>query len=46
MIAADSGPDGFYLNPMTLTMAEMELICRRLLDFTEMPPEKEVHTDV
>ena len=46
VIAADSGPDGFYLNPMTLTMAEMELICRRLLDFTEIPPEKEVNTDV
>ena len=46
VIAADSGPDGFYLNPMTLTMAEMELICRWLLDFTEIPPEKEVNTDV
>ena len=46
VIAVDSGPDGFYLNPMTLTMAEMELICRRLLDFTEIPPEKEVNTDV
>ena len=46
MIAADSGPDGFYLNPMTLTIEEMELICRRLLDFTEIPPEKEVSTDV
>ncbi len=46
VIAADSGPDGFYLNPMTLTIAEMELICRRLLDFTEIPPEKEVSTDV
>ena len=46
VIAADSGPDGFYLNPMTLTIEEMELICRRLLDFTEIPPEKEVSTDV
>lgn len=46
VIVADSGPDGFYLNPMTLTMAEMELICRRLLDFTEIPPGKEVYTDV
>lgn len=36
VIAASAGSQQFYLNPMTLTMEEMEQICNRLLIFPDV----------